>query len=121
MGRPKRHQGQTRSNRLTAYLTEEECQRLRALAAREGRAINQLVLLAIKDRAQRMLNLSAEDNPATFEEVMSEEDDFLRGFACENGHLFWIEWLDTHHTVYCPICGSTMNHQRTWDGMMNRK
>ena len=121
MGRPKRHQGQTRSNRLTVYLTEEECQRLRTLAAREGRAINQLVLLAIKDRAQRVLNLPGEDNPATFDEIVSEEDDFLRGFACENGHLFWIEWLDTHHTVYCPICGLTMNHRRTWDGMMNRE
>lgn len=120
MSRPKKDQDEKRDKRLTVYLTNDECERLRTLAAREGRAINQLILLALADRARRVLNLPEEEELATFEEVMNEKGDYLRGFACEHGHLFWTEWLDTQHTVYCPICGATMNHRRTFDGMVNR-
>ena len=79
MGRPRKTAGEEKqsSNRLTVYFTKQECEQLHALDERKHRAINQLVLLAIKDRAQGMLNLPSSDSLATFEEIMSEEDNFL--------------------------------------------
>ncbi len=118
MPRGKKPDGEKRDNRLTVYLTEHERDKLCHLAENEGRAMTQIVVLAVEDWARRMSGPSADANRASFETVMNQYDCILRGHVCRNGHAFWVESL--MGARFCPICGSERELKRTWDGRIRR-
>lgn len=118
MPRGKKPDGEKRDNRLTVYLTEHERDSLTHLAESEGRAMTQIVVLAVEDWARRMSGVSMEEDRASFEAVMAQQNPMLRGHVCRNGHAFWVEVLTGAR--YCPICGSERELKRTWDGRIKR-
>ena len=83
--------------------------------------MSDIVRCALKQRTQDTLHALPMDSSANGEGIMRQNAEFVRGFVCDNSHQFWTEWFTPDRALYCPICGSTVNHRRTWDGMLNRE
>lgn len=121
MGRPKKPDIEKRENRLTVYLTDEERDTLATVAERENRAMTQVVIVAVKDWINRLMNPPEPIRIAKHDKIMQEKSEALRGYVCRNGHPFWVEWVTPTAPRCCPVCKSEQEIKRIWDGTIQRR
>ncbi len=120
MARPKKNKSEIRDNRLTIYLTDLERQVLNEVATIKDRPLTQIVILAVRDWIERLSEPPIVWRRAKHEKTMQQEKEHTRGYVCKNGHPFWIEWATATEPRYCPVCGSTADIKRTWDGIVKK-
>lgn len=120
MARPKKADTEKRENRLTVYLTDQERDALSSVADTQDRPMTQVVIMAIKEWMDRLLNPPEALKIAKYEGIMKQEKEMTRGYICRNGHSFWIEWTTATEPRYCPVCGSEKEVKRIWDGTVRK-
>lgn len=121
MPRPKKAEQEKRENRLTVYLTDQERDTLTAVAEREGRPMTQIVVRAVKEWIDRLLDPPEALKKAKFERIMEQQEESVRGFVCPRGHTFWIELVQPTDPRCCPVCGTERDIRRTWWGKVTRE
>ena len=88
---------------------------------REGSMLSEDVLNQLSAEVLRRTMMKIENPPvATYDKIMTQETEQVRGFICGKGHLFWIEWVLPKDPLQCPVCGST-NLKRTWWGQVKKE
>lgn len=121
MARPKKDESEKRENRLTVYLTDDERDTLATVAEQENRAMTQVVIVAVKEWINRLMNPPELLKQAKYEKIMQTHKESLLGYICRNGHPFWIEWASATGPRFCPVCGSEKEIKRAWDGTIQRR
>ena len=120
MPRPKKNDEARKGNRLTVYLTEQEAEALKVVSEQEDRPMTQIVTTAVRDWLLRLLDPPESLRKAKHEKIMEEQSEMVRGFICERGHIFWVDWSEPMDPRRCPMCGMERNIKRTWSGTVNR-
>jgi hypothetical protein len=86
--RPKKPVIVRRENHLTIYLTDEEQVTLTTIAKLDNRAMTQVVVVAVKEWINRLMNPPESLRQTKYEKIMQEKSATLRGYVCRNGHPF---------------------------------
>lgn len=120
MARPKKAEAEKRENRLTIYLTDQERNALKQASDMQNRPMTQSVLEAIHQWLHQLISPPEAFRVARHERIMSQESETLRGYICQHGHPFWVEWVTPTDPRCCPVCGSEHGIRRIWDGTIKK-
>lgn len=119
MARPKKAISEKRNKRLTIYLTEDEEAQLNGISKQLDIEKAKFVVKAINNEINGLDNppeiLVKAKNKAILESQLEE----VRGYICENGHIFWLDWTWPSPPNGCPCCNAKTNFT-TWSGRVSK-
>ena len=120
MPRPRKDDSDRRDNRLTVYLSDDEQNALRDVSETEERSMTQVVTEALRDWILRLVDPPESLRKARYEKIMDEQSLMVRGYVCERGHTFWVDWVEPMDPRRCPMCGTEHGIKKTWGGTVKR-
>ena len=120
MPRPKKSEAERRDHRVTIYLSDDEQNALRDVSETEDRSMTQIVTEALRDWLLRLVDPPESLRKARYERIMEEQSIMVRGYVCERGHSFFVDWIEPMDPRRCPMCGSEHGIKKTWGGTVKR-
>ncbi len=119
MARPKKDPGDKRDKRFTVYLTGKEEKMLNMLAESTGLRKNNIISKAMDQYVSTMEDPPPRLRKEKIAEVMSLDEEQVRGYICTAGHPLWLEWVWPSPPNHCPCCGRS-DFTETWTGVVKR-
>lgn len=115
MARPQKAMSERRNKRLMIYLTGDEEAKLNGISKQLDTDKAKFVVKAINNEINRL-----DSPPETFvkaknKAILESEREEVRGYICENGHIFWLDWTWPSPPNTCPCCNAKDNFA-TWSG-----
>ena len=119
MARPKKDPGDKRDKRLTVYLTGKEEKMLNVLAESTGLSKNSIISKAMDQYVSALEDPPPRLRKEKLNEIMSLDEERVRGYCCTAGHPIWLEWTWPSPPNHCPCCGRS-DFTETWTGVVKR-
>ena len=119
MARPKKDPGDKRDKRVTVYLTGKEEKMLNVIAESTGLSKNNIISKAMDQYVSTLEDPPPRLRKEKLNEIMSMDEERVRGYICTAGHPLWLEWTWPSPPNHCPCCGMT-DFKETWTGVVKR-